>query len=365
MQTTQTTQPLSAEVEHPRRSPAATVGAWLRSHDLHTFLLALGLALGVFAVLLVLLGKNPISTYAAIYQGTLGDSYGWGEIIVKMIPFMLCALAAAIPARVGMVNVGAEGQLYLGAWAATWVALNFGAIPGPLLIPMLILAGCLGGAVWAGVVAVMRTRAGLNETISSLLLNYVAILVIDYFVHGPWKDRSGMNWPYTAEFSEHARLLTFGTTRISIGIFLALAAVALYYWLMNHTRWGYQMRVVGGNPEAARRSGLPINRYIIVALLIGGAMAGLYGMIEVSAIQGRLRGGIGQGYGYIGFLVAWLAGHAPLRIVLMAALLGLLSVGGDVLQIRAGLPSSSTNILMALILFFVLGSQFRRGRLTG
>lgn len=361
MQTTPTTQPLAVEGEHQRRSLASIAGAWLLSRDLRAFLLALGLALAVFAVLLVLLGKDPISTYVAIYQGTLGDSYGWGEIVVKMIPFILCALAAAIPAKVGMVNVGAEGQLYMGAWAATWVALNFGAVPGPLLIPTLIVAGCVGGALWSGVVAIMRTYAGLNETISSLLLNYVAILVIDYFVHGPWKDRSGMNWPYTAEFSENARLLTLGSTRISIGIFLALAAVALYYWLMQRTRWGYHMRVVGGNPEAARRSGLPINRYIIVALLLGGAMAGLYGMIEVTAIQGRLRGGIGQGYGYIGFLVAWLAGHAPFRIVLMAALLGILSVGGDVLQIRAGLPSSSTNILMALILFFVLGSQLRRG----
>jgi simple sugar transport system permease protein len=193
-----------------------------------------------------------------------------------------------------------------------------------------------------------------------LLLNYVAALIVDYFVHGPWKDRSGMNWPYTAEFSDAARLVTFGTTRISAGIFLALGAVALYYWFMNRTRWGYELRVVGGNAEAARRSGLSPTRYIILAMMLGGAMAGLYGMIEVTAIQGRLRGGISQGYGYIGFLVAWLAGHAPLRIIVMATLLGLLSVGGDVLQIRSGLPSSVTNILMALILFFVLAMQPRR-----
>lgn len=360
----QTTQSLSLETEGKRRTLVTVLGDWLRSRELHSVVLGLVLALVVFAGLLLLLGKNPVTTYVAIFEGTLGDSYGWGEIIVKMIPFMLCALAAAIPARAGLVNVGAEGQLYMGAWVATWVALNLGGVPGPLLLPLLIVAGCVGGALWAGIVGVMRTRAGLNETISSLLLNYVAILVIDYFVHGPWKDRSGMNWPYTAEFSENARLLTFGTTRISIGIFLALGAIALYYWLMNHTRWGYQLRVVGGNPEAARRSGLPLNRYIIIAMLIGGAMAGLYGMIEVTAIQGRLRGGIGQGYGYIGFLVAWLAGHAPLRIVVMAALLGILSVGGDVIQISAGLPAASTNILMALILFFVLGSQVQRNTAT-
>ncbi len=358
----QTTQPMAVEADIKRRSLMTVVGGWLGARDLRAVLLALVLALAIFAGLLLLLGKDPLATYAAMYRGTLGDSYGWGEIVVKMIPFILCALAAAIPAKVGLVNVGAEGQLYMGAWLATGLALVLGDLPSLILIPLLIAAGCLGGAAWAGLVAVMRTRAGLNETIASLLLNYVAILTIDYFVHGPWKDRSGMNWPYTAEFSENARLLTFGGSRISVGILLALAAVGLYYWLMNRTRWGYQMRVVGGNPEAARRSGLPINRYIIVAMLLGGAMAGLYGMIEVTAIQGRLRGGIGQGYGYIGFLVAWLAVHAPFRIVVMAALLAILSVGGDVIQISAGLPSSSINILMALILFFVLGSQLQRNK---
>ncbi len=326
--------------------------------DLRSFGLALLLALLVFAGLLLLLGKNPLTIYAAIYQGTLGNSYGWGEIVVKMIPFILCALATAIPARVGLVNVGGDGQIYIGAWLATWVALNGAAIPAPLLIPLLFVAGALGGALWGGLVGWLRARFSLNETISSLLLNYVAILMIDYFVHGPWKDTSGGNWPYTAEFAPNARLATFGTTRISIGILVALAAVAFYAWLMSRTRWGYNMRVVGGNPEAARRSGLNINRYIIGAMLLGGAMAGIYGMIEVTAIQGRLRGGISGGYGYVGFLVAWLAGHRPLRIVVMAGLMGILSVGGDAIQL-AGLPSATTSILMALILFFVLGLQSR------
>ncbi len=342
-----------------RRSVLGVIGGWLGSRDLRAFLIALGLALIVFAGLLLLLGKDQIATYVAIYEGTLGDSFGWGEIVVKMIPFILCALATAIPAKVGLVNVGGEGQIYMGAWLATWVALNFGDVPWPILIPVLIVAGGLGGALWAGLVGWLRARYSLNETIASLLLNYVAALIIDFFVHGPWKDTSGANWPYTAEFSDNARLATFGSTRISIGIFLALAMVGLYYWLMQRTRWGYNMRVVGGNPEAARRAGLPLSRYIVVAMMLGGAMAGMYGMIEVCAIQGRLRGGIAGGYGYIGFLVAWLAGQRPFGIVVMAALLGLLSVGGDAIQI-AGLPSATTNILMALILFFVLGSQLRR-----
>jgi len=341
------------------RSLADTLGGWLQARGPRAFLAALALALIAFAGLLLVLGKDPITIFATIYRGTLGDSYGWGEIVVKMIPFIFCALATAIPARAGLVNVGGEGQLYMGAWLATWVALNFGGIAWPILIPALIAAGCLGGALWGGLVGWMRARFSLNETIASLLLNYVASLLIDFFVHGPWKDTSGANWPYTAEFSDNARLATFGSTRISAGIFLALAAVGLYHWLLNHTRWGYNIYAVGGNPEAARRSGLPINRYIVAAMLLGGAMAGMYGMIEVCAIQGRLRGGIGSGYGYIGFLVAWLAGQGPIGIIVMAALLAILSVGGDAIQL-AGLPSSTTNILMALILFFVLGSQLQK-----
>lgn len=355
----QTTQTVGVEIEQEHRSLTARLLEGARSRDLWSFLAALGLALLVFALLLLILGKNPITAYSAIYAGTLGDSYGWGEVVVKMIPFILCALATAIPAQAGLVNVGGEGQIYMGAWAATFVALNFGFLPAIILIPLLMVAGCFGGGLWAGLVGWLRARFELNETIASLLLNYVAALIIDFFVHGPWKDTSGGNWPYTAEFSDSARLMTLGTTRISLGIFFALAAVGLYYWLLKRTRWGYNLRVVGGNPEAARRSGLSIKRYIIVAMLIGGAMAGLYGMIEVTAIQGRLRGGIANGYGYIGFLVAWLAGHRPFRIILMAALLGILSVGGDVIQIRAGLPSSTTSILMALILFFVLALQPR------
>lgn len=357
MQTTQVD--LLAATIPVRRSRIGSLVDTIRSGRWYAFPLALLMALLGFAALLLVLGKDPVLTYTEMYKGTLADSYGWGEIVVKMIPFILCALATAIPARAGLVNVGGEGQLYMGAFVATWVALNLGTLPAPLLIPLLIVAGCVGGALWAGFVGLLRAKAGLNETIASLLLNYVAILIVDYVVHGPWKDRGGMNWPYTPEFSDSARLATYGTTRVSAGIIFALVAVGLYWWLMRSTRWGYEMRVVGGNAEAARRSGISVTRYIIVAMMLGGAMAGLAGMVEVTAIQGRLRSGISGGYGYIGFLVAWLAGQAPFRIVIMAALLGILSVGGDVIQIRAGLPSSAVNILMALILFFVLGSERR------
>jgi simple sugar transport system permease protein len=349
------------DVQTPSPVPAspalpwsARVRRWLVGTTPGSYGIALLLAFGIFALLLLLVGRDPVATYAAIFQGTLGDSYGWGEIVVKMTPFILCALATAIPARVGLVNVGGEGQLLFGAIFATLVALAFGGVPAPLLIPMLLIGGMVGGALWAGVIALMRVMGKVNETISSLLLNYVALLALDYVVHGPLKDPNSGNWPYSAEFSANALLPRLGDTRISLGILFALLALIGYAWLMQRTRWGYEMNVIGGNSAAAHHIGLPTRRYIIIALLLGGAMAGIAGMIEVSAIQGRLRSGISGGYGYIGFLAAWLALNRPFGILGMAGLLGLLSVGGDVIQIGANLPAATTNVLMALILFCVL-----------
>ncbi|MEP7287401.1 MAG: ABC transporter permease [Chloroflexota bacterium] len=321
---------------------------------------ALLLALIGFGIILLLMGKNPLEIYAQIFEGTLGSTYGWSEIVVKMTPFILCALAVAIPARLGLINVGGEGQIYIGAVFASLVALTLGdVLPTIALIPLLVIAGCLGGALWGGLAGLLKAYAGLNETISSLLLTYVGSLIVDFLASGPLKDRStaALGQSYSKTFPDNVQLPTFFDTRINLGIIFALIAVGLYYWLFKYTRWGYKMRVVGGNPEAALRSGIKINRYIIGAMMLGGAMAGLAGMIEVVAIQGRLRGGISNGYGYVGFLVAWLAMQKPGRIILMAALLGLIAFGGDTIQIEGNLPAASVNILMAFILFFVLRNQ--------
>jgi simple sugar transport system permease protein len=325
------------------------------------FLIAIALALGVFSIILILQSKSPYETYRDMYQSTLGSTYGRSEVGVKMIPLMLCALAVAIPARVGLVNVGGEGQLYIGAWLASWPALTFTDLPIYVLIPIMLVMGMIGGGLWALIPAVLRARGWMNETICTLLLNYVAILFVQYFVFGPWKDPLSANFPQSKDFPSAARLPTIGGTRLHYGIFIALISVAILYFVLKYTRWGYEMRAIGGNWEAARRSGIPIATYIIVTMMVGGAMAGLAGFGEVSAIQGRLRPGISPGYGYIGFLVCWLAGHNPISIVFMSALLAVLTAGGDSLQINQGLPYASVNLLMALTLFMVL-AQRGRGR---
>jgi len=317
------------------------------------------LAVGAF---LLLFGRNPIRAYAAIFGGAFGSAYGVSEVVVRAIPLMLCAVATAIPARIGLLNVGAEGQLHAGALAATGGALALGFLPRPVLLPTLVLLGLAGGAAGAFVPAVLRLVANVNETISTLLLNYVIVLLVEYTVRGPWKDPMSYNWPFTPEFPESARLGFYGGTRIHAGLWFALVAIALFYLVLRRTRWGYEIRVLGDNPEAAVRAGIRFGGYVLLTMGVGGALAGLAGMAEVCAIQGRLRPGISSGFGYTGFLVSWLALHHPLGIIVMALLLGVLSVGGDMVQISLGLPSSTVSIIMALIFFVVLGSRFRQPR---
>jgi general nucleoside transport system permease protein len=330
----------------------------LRDDAVVRFMAAVCAAFLVFGFILLLLGKDPLQAYLAIFKGSLGDSYGWTEILVKVVPFILCAVAVALPAQLGLINVGGEGQFQIGALTATFVALEFSDLPALMLIPFLLVAGFFGGALWGGIAGALRGWAGLNETIATLLLNYVALRVVDYFTHGVLKDPASFNWPFSPPFSAAARLPTIGDSRAHIGILIAIAAVVAFWFLLTRTRWGYHMRVVGGNVEAARRAGLSIGRHVFVGMLVGGGLAGLAGIVEVAGVSGRMQPGIGIGYGYIGFLASWLAGGRPAIIIPMALLLAVISVGGEVLQISVKVPGSTVNVLMALILFWVLGTRF-------
>ncbi|MEZ4862868.1 MAG: ABC transporter permease [Caldilineaceae bacterium] len=323
-------------------------------------LLILLVALLFFGLVLLLFGKNPILAYSDIFRNTLGSRYGFSEILVKLSPLLLCALAVLLPARVGLVNVGGEGQIYMGAWLATWGALTLGDnLPQPLALLAVLVLGFVGGGLWAAIPAILRARGWLNEVISTLLLNYVAILFVNYFIYGAWRDPESANFPQTVKFAEGYRLPHLGATRVHLGLLLGLVAVGLIYYLLRHTRWGYAMRAIGGNPEAALRHGFPIARYLIITMFIAGGLAGLAGVGEVMAIQGRLRPAFSPGYGYIGFLISWLAGHNPLYAVGMAFLLAIIALGGDTLQITQNVPFATVNILMAAILFVVLGDFFR------
>jgi general nucleoside transport system permease protein len=317
------------------------------------------IALVGFAVVLEAYGKSPLATYRDVLQGTFGSVRGFTEVLVIMIPLMFCALAVAIPARIGMLNVGAEGQLYIGAIFAAYVPLNWPGLRIQFMLPLMTLAGFLGGGLWAGLSGYLRAKGLLSEVLSTLLLNSVAGFWLQYLVFGVWHDPNSSNFPQSKPYPEAAVLPHIGSGRLHIGFMLALAGLALFWFVLQKTRWGYEMRAIGGNPEAARRSGIPISWYIVLLFVIGGGIAGIGGMAETSAIQGRLRPGFSSSYGYIGFLISWMSAHNPVLIVVMSFLLAVITSGRDVLQITQNLPGAAVNILMALILFVVLA---RRGR---
>jgi simple sugar transport system permease protein len=277
------------------------------------------------------------------------------DCLVRATPFLFCGLAVAVPARAGLVNIGGEGQFVFAMVAVTATVLAVGDHLGaPVFLPLLAIAGALGGMLWAGIAAVLRVTVKLNEALCTLLLNFVAPLVLAYLTFGPWRDASSFNLPVSKVFPGDARLPTYGLTQLHLGISLAVAAAVLVWIVLDLTRWGFAARVVGGNPEAARRAGLPVNRIVFIALLAGGALAGLGGMVEVTGVEGVLRPNIGVGFGYIGFLASWLVEHRPLDLIGSSFLLGSISVAGDSLQINAGLPSTSVYVLMAVVLLLVL-----------
>ncbi len=317
----------------------------------------LAVALAIYTLLLLAYGRDPIQAYSDILSSTLGSSYGISEVLVKMIPIVLCGLAVAIPARVGLVNVGAEGQLFIGALAATWGALTFASLPAWLLLPISAALGFVAAGAWAGVCGLLRARGWLNEVFSTMLLNYLAVLVVDYLIFGPWRDPTSSNYPQSRLFPSAGWLPTIGDTRVTVFLFVAVAGVALFALVLAYTRWGLEIRAVGGNPEAARRNGVSITRYLVILMIVGGGLAGLAGMGEVAGLHHRLNPGVSSYYGYTGFLVSWLAGHRPVLIPVMAFVMAVLASGGDILQITQGLPYAAVTLLMALILFVVLAAR--------
>ena len=318
-------------------------------------ILAVVFAFTVFGIFIAIIGRDPVEIYTKMFNGTLGSKVGLSEVGVRMIPFVLAALAASIPARVGLINVGGEGQLYIGAWASTGVAI-YSDIPTIwLMLPAMAIAGFIGGAIWAGLAIALRHFRNVNEVITTLLANYVAILFVNVFVFGAWKNPAGFGYPYTSNFEVQAVLPTIFDTRLHMGLVLPVVGIIATYMFLSRTRWGANMRAVGGNPDAARRRGIPVLRYIIIAMLIGGGLAGLAGMSEVSGIQHHLRPGISNNLGFMGFLASWMANHNPIAIIGTCFLIAIIVVGGDVLQFSGNLPSAAMLILIGLVLFSVLG----------
>jgi len=319
-------------------------------------LVAILLALAVCALFLLLSGFDPLKIYGMMAKSAFGSLYGLEESLVKAIPLMLCGLGVSLAFRMQLWNIGAEGQLYMGALGATWVALTYPGLSAWVMIPTMFMASFLAGGLWGLLPAIPRAYLNVNETITTLLLNYVAILWADYLVYGPWRDPDGYNFPLTAAFSPAAMLPTLGSSRIHLGLVFALVAAVVVYVAIRYTKWGYQVRVIGESPAAARYAGMNIPRQICLAMFLSGSLAGLAGMSEVAGVAGRLQHGLSPGYGYTAIIVAWLARLHPALLVLVSFLFGGLLVGGYASQL-VGLPAATVNMIQGAILFFVLGAQ--------
>jgi simple sugar transport system permease protein len=316
------------------------------------YLLMILLAFAFFGVILWVSGTNPLAAFKDIFKSTLGSAYGFSEVLVAMTPILITAFAVALPSRIMMINVGAEGQLLIGAAFATWGALSFPNLPGWVLIPLLMLLGMLGGALWAFIPAYLKSIGLVNETISSLLLNSVAPLIIGFLIYGFWHSPLDSN--KTPNFVAAAKLPTFFGTRINLGFFIGILLLVIFWAFMKYTRWGLEMRAIGGNAQASRRNGIPLKTYMILVFCIGGGFAGLAGMVQASGFYGTLITNFSMGWGFMGFLISWLAGGDPFGIVLMSFVVSVILSGGNLLQITQGVPYAVINILLAFTLFVVL-----------
>jgi len=313
-------------------------------------------ALVLFGAFVMTKGANPLDVYRDMWQSTVLNGTSIGQVLVKAAPLILAGLAVAVPARAGLVNVGGEGQVIMGAVAAGGVALALdGTLPGGVMVLVMMLAAAVAGGLWAGLAALLRLTVHVNEAITTLLLNYVAIDLLLYLIYQPWKDKHGSGQPATRSLAVAARLPLIGTSRVHVGFVIAVVATGVIFALLRWTSWGFRLRVVGGNAEAARRAGLPVSALLLSAMVVGGALAGLGGMVHFAGAEFKLRPNMTLNFGYIAFLAAWLARHDPLKVAGAALLLALIAIGGDSLQLDSGLPAAAVNVLMGLVLVAVMG----------
>lgn len=321
-------------------------------------LAALGLALLTGALVFLAYGADPLAAYGAMAGSALGSWQGLSEVVVKAIPLTLTGLAVALPATMLLWNIGAEGQFVWGAIGASFAALFLPPyLPAPLILPAAALCGALAGGLWALIPAALRVRWNVSEILTTLLLNYVAIIAMEWLYYGPWRDPMGMGFPGTPMFPDEASLPRLAGTRIHYGMFLAVAAALALRVMLDRTRWGYSVRVIGRGPAAAAYAGLNAGRHTLLVMALAGALAGLAGMGEVTGIHYGLREGINVGYGYDGIIVACMAGFSPLAVPLFALLLGAFQVGGEGLSTAMQLPTAISQVLEAALLLGLLASE--------
>jgi simple sugar transport system permease protein len=335
----------------PRPEPSR-IAAWLSPLAAAAATVVLGL------VLFTALGKDPIAALEAFFVEPIATRYGIGELLLKASPLMLIATGLAIGYRANVWNIGAEGQLALGAIGAGGIALAFGDSGSSLVLPAMLVAGALAGMAWAAIPAFLRTRFNANEILTSLMLVYVANLLLSLLVHGAWRDPEGYNFPQSRLFAEAALLPNLlAETRLNVGFLVALAVVAAAYVFIRASFAGFRMRVAGLAPAAANYAGISAPRNVWLGMLIGGACAGLAGAQEAAGPIGQLLPNMSPGYGFAAIIVAFVGRLHPVGIVLASLLMSLLYLGGESAQIHLGLPSAVTGLFQGTLLLFLLAAD--------
>jgi general nucleoside transport system permease protein len=326
-------------------------------------LLALGGALLLFGAFVWFGGHDPLEAWTLLFVGAFGDAFSWQNTLQRAAPLMLTALTVALPARAGLVVIGGEGALVLGGLAAAGLPYLVTPPAGTAGTVLLMVGSALVGALWIALAGALRQWRGVNETISSLLLGYIAIALFKHWVEGPMRDPASLNKPSTLPLAEPLRIGGLAGYDVHWGlVWGVLACLAAALWLA-YTTHGFATRVVGGNARAARLVGLPTNRLIITACALGGAAAGLAGGIEVAAVHTSANASLIAGLGYAGILVSFVARHQPLAIIPVAILFGGFGAAGSLLQRRMGLPDASVQVLLGFAFVIILASEALRGRL--
>ncbi len=293
-----------------------------------------------------------------IFVSPLLLSYKWQDVAVKAAPLIIIALGLSIGNRANVWNIGAEGQYLMGALAAAGVGIAAGGAGGGFIITLMILAGMAGGTAWAAVPAALRTRFGVNEILSSLMLTYVALQVLSYLVGGPWKDPNGRNFPATAPLTPEQSLpILFPGTTVHLGIAIAVILPFLFWALMSRSVFGFQIRVVGSAPHAARHGGFDAKQTIWMSMLIGGGMAGLAGALEFTGALHAVNLGFPSGYGFTAIIVSFLGRLHPIGCLIAGIVLAVTFVGGQVAQTTVHIPNATAGIFQAMMLFFILASD--------
>jgi len=316
----------------------------------------LTMAIGI--VVFDLLGIDGWRAVIDIFVSPILLSYKWQDVATKAAPLIIIALGLSIGNRANVWNIGAEGQYIVGALCAAGIAIAAGTAGGPLIVLIMMLAGMAGGTAWASVPAGLRTRFGVNEILSSLMLTYVAVQLLGFLVGGPWRDPNGRNFPATAPLQPEQTLpiLIPGTT-VHLGIAVALVLPFIFWAVMARSVFGFQIRVVGSAPHAARHGGFDEKQTIWVSMLIGGAMAGLAGALEFAGALKAINLGFPSGYGFTAIIVAFLGRLHPIGVLIAGIVLAVTFVGGQVAQTTVKIPNATAGIFQALMLFFILASD--------